>query len=299
METIEALRKKIAVTEDLREVVKTMKTLAAVSIRHYEKAVESLRQYTRTVEMGMQIVLRSHQENSVQPPPAACGRVGAIIFGSELGMCGQFNEMVVSYALDEFQKLGVGRKNRSIIVVGDRALSRLEEAGEEVEAYFVVPCCLSGITSRVQEILLKIEAWQCPGGVERIMLFHHKLISGAIFRPQTVSLLPLDLEWLENLRQRPWPSRVLPTFTMSRPRLLYALLGQHLFVSLYRAFAESLASENAARLASMQAAENHSEDRLKELRLQYNQQRQSTITEELMDIVAGFEALAGENSNVG
>jgi F-type H+-transporting ATPase subunit gamma len=297
METIDSLRRKIAVTEDLREVVKTMKTLAAVSIRHYEKAVESLRQYSRTVEMGMQIVLRSHQENSVQPPPAAGGRLGAIIFGSELGMCGQFNEMVVSHALDEFQKLQVGRENRSIIAVGDRALSRLEEAGEEVEAYFVVPGSLSGITSRVQAMLLKIEAWQCPGGVERIMLFHHKLISGAVFRPQTVPLLPLDLEWLENLRQQPWPSKVLPTYTMARPRLLYALLGQHLFVSLYRAFAESLASENAARLTSMQAAESHSEDRLKELRLQYNQQRQSTITEELMDIVAGFEALGGENPN--
>jgi F-type H+-transporting ATPase subunit gamma len=58
-----------------------------------------------------------------------------------------------------------------------------------------------------------------------------------------------------------------------------------------------LASENAARLSSMQAAESHIEDRLKELQLHYNQQRQSSITEELMDIVAGFEALAGENNN--
>ncbi|MCK9378425.1 MAG: F0F1 ATP synthase subunit gamma, partial [Syntrophobacterales bacterium] len=219
METIESLRRKIVVTEDLREVVKTMKTLAAVSIRQYEKAVESLRQYSRTVEMGMQVVLRSSHKNSFQPPPPAGGRLGAIIFGSELGMCGQFNEMIVSHALDEFQKLQVGQGNRSIIAVGDRALSRLEEAGEKVEAYFAVPGSLSGITSRVQEILLKIEAWQGPGGVERIMLFHHQLISGAVFRPQTIPLLPLDLEWLENLRQRPWPSRILPTYTMARPRL--------------------------------------------------------------------------------
>jgi F-type H+-transporting ATPase subunit gamma len=221
--------------------------------------------------------------------------LGAIIFGSELGMCGQFNEMLVSHALDEIQKLQVGRENRSIIAVGDRALSRLEEAGEEVEAYFAVPCSLSGITSRVQEILLKIEAWQCPGGVERIILFHHKLFSGAVFRPQAIPLLPLDLEWLENLRQRPWPSRILPTYTMARPRLIYALLGQYLFVSLYQALAESLASENAARLATMQAAENNIEERLKDLRLQYNQLRQSTITEELLDTVAGFEALTGKN----
>jgi F-type H+-transporting ATPase subunit gamma len=73
METIEALRKKIAVTEDLREVVKTMKTLAAVSIRHYERAVESLRQYSRTVEMGMQIVCAATRRIASNRP-AAGGR---------------------------------------------------------------------------------------------------------------------------------------------------------------------------------------------------------------------------------
>jgi F-type H+-transporting ATPase subunit gamma len=182
------------------------------------------------------------------------------------------------------------------MAVGARVVSRLEEAGEQVESYFAVPGSLSGITSRVQELLLKIEAWQSPGGVERIMLFHHKLISGAAYRPQAVPLLPMDLEWLESLRQKPWPSRVLPTFTMARPRLIYALLGQRLFVSLYQAFVESLASENAARLASMQAAADHIEERLRELRLQYNQLHQSSITEELMDIVAGFEALTEGNA---
>lgn len=295
METIESLRRRIAVTEDLREVVKTMKTLAAVSIRQYEKAVASLRQYSRTVEMGMQIVMRSRREEMAQPQPAPGRRLGAIIFGSELGMCGQFNELLVTYALDRCHELQVAKKDRAILAVGARAVSRLEEAGEQVESYFAVPGSVRGITSRVQELLLKIEAWQCPGGIDRIMLFHHQPVSGAVYRPQAVPLLPIDMEWLESLGQKPWPSRVLPTFTMARPRLVYALLGQHLFVSLYRAFAESLASENAARLSAMQAAENNIEDRLKELRLHYNQLRQSTITEELLDIVAGFEALTGKS----
>lgn len=295
METIESLRRKIAVSQDLREVVKTMKTIAAVSIRQYEKAVASLRQYSHTVEMGMQIVMRGQQEERAQPWPAPGQRLGAILFGSELGMCGQFNELLVSYALDRFKELQVAKKERSIVAVGARAVSRLEEAGEQVESYFAVPGSVGGITSRVQELLLKIEAWQCPGGIDRVMLFHHQPVSGAVYRPQAVPLLPIDMEWLESLGQKPWPSRVLPTFTMARPRLVYALLGQYLFVSLYRAFAESLASENAARLSSMQAAENNIEERLKELRLRYNQLRQSTITEELLDIVAGFEALTGKN----
>jgi F-type H+-transporting ATPase subunit gamma len=81
---------------------------------------------------------------------------------------------------------------------------------------------------------------------------------------------------------------------MDRERLFSALIHQYLFVSLYRAFAESLASENAARLAAMQNAERNIEERLGELNRQYHQQRQTAITSELLDIVSGFEALRGE-----
>ncbi|PVE33232.1 F0F1 ATP synthase subunit gamma, partial [Enterococcus faecalis] len=66
---------------------------------------------------------------------------------------------------------------------------------------------------------------------------------------------------------------------------------EHLFVSLFRAFAESLASENAARLVSMQAAERNIEERLDELHKLYHHQRQNAITSELLDIISGFELL--------
>jgi F-type H+-transporting ATPase subunit gamma len=81
---------------------------------------------------------------------------------------------------------------------------------------------------------------------------------------------------------------------MDRDQLFSALIRQYLFVSLFRACAESLASENASRLAAMQGAERNIEERLEELQTQFHQQRQMTITEELLDIVAGFEALSGK-----
>jgi len=68
------------------------------------------------------------------------------------------------------------------------------------------------------------------------------------------------------------------------------------FISLFRAFAESLASENASRLASMQGAERNIQEQLSELTMQYHQQRQMSITEELLDIVSGFEALKKDGS---
>ena len=79
---------------------------------------------------------------------------------------------------------------------------------------------------------------------------------------------------------------------MDGERLFTKLIRQYLFVSLYRAFAESLASENASRLASMQGAERNIEERLADLNAQFHRQRQMSITEELLDIVAGYEALA-------
>ena len=83
---------------------------------------------------------------------------------------------------------------------------------------------------------------------------------------------------------------------MSEERLASALFRQYFFVSLYRACAESLASENASRLASMQIAEKNIAERLGELQAEFNHQRQSGITEELLDIVSGFEALTqGDN----
>ncbi|MFP3870922.1 MAG: F0F1 ATP synthase subunit gamma, partial [Syntrophobacteria bacterium] len=83
----------------------------------------------------------------------------------------------------------------------------------------------------------------------------------------------------------------LPMYTMAWDPLFSALIREYLFISLFRAFAESLASENASRLASMQGAEKNIEERLGELRTRFHQQRQMSITEELLDIVAGFEAL--------
>ena len=122
-------------------------------------------------------------------------------------------------------------------------------------------------------------------------LYYCRHESGALFRPETLHFLPVDLASFQDLKAQPWPTDNLPVFTMDRDRLFSALIHQYLFVSLYRAFAESLASENASRLASMQNAEKNIDERLTALTRQYHQVRQSTITGELLDIVAGFEAL--------
>lgn len=294
MLTSESLTAKITTTEELRAVVKTMKAIAAVSIRQYEKAVESLFEYNRIIEMGLQILLKNRPEilPLVKPPPRQGW--GAIIFGSDQGMCGQFNEQITTFALKQMELSSVAPEKRLIIAVGERLRAHLENAGQPIEKFFNLPGSIAGITPRVQEIVLLIEHWRSHLRINQIIILHNRPISSSSYRPHSTPLLPIDLAWMQNLAQKTWPSHNLPTFSMDWQRLLHILMGQYFFVALYRAFAESLAGENAGRLASMQGAESNIEDRLKELKRQFHQLRQSAITEELLDIVAGFTALTDE-----
>ena len=290
MQTIEPLKRKIKSAHDLLSVVKTMKVLAAVSIRQYERAMESLVEYNRTVEMGLQVVLKQRPEGIRIAEPVLKERLGAIIFGSDQGMVGQFNEVIARHAVSEINKLQVKRENRIVLAVGMRVISSLEEAGQPVEEYFSMPGSTAAITPAVEDLALKMEKWRLQQKIDQIVIFYNRE-SGASYSPHTIHLLPVDPGWFQDLEQKPWPSRAIPFFTMDWNRLFSSLIQQYLFVSLYRAFAESLASENAGRLASMQAAERNIENLLEELNSQFQQQRQSSITEELLDIVAGFEVL--------
>jgi F-type H+-transporting ATPase subunit gamma len=291
MQTTQGLKRKIDSTEDLQSVVKTMKSLAAVNIRQYERATGALRDYYRTVELGLQVVLKERSGTRLTLKTGPKGRIGAVVFGSDQGMAGSINEQIVSHALESLEKEPDQEEEPVILAVGERAFGQLDDAGRSVSDTFTVPGSVSGITPYVQEIVMRIEAWQADYGVNRVFLFHSRPTSQAGFRPFTVRLLPLDRAWLERLGEREWDSRSLPTFTMDPDALFSALVREYLFVSIFRAFVESLASENASRLASMQGAEKNIGERLAELNNQYNQQRQMSITEELLDIVAGFEAM--------
>jgi len=294
MQTIESLRQRIAGVEDLQTVVRTMKSLAAVNIRQYEKAVESLSAYYQTIELGLYVVLKDEFPEALASPSLPEGGLSAVVMGSDQGLCGRFNDQIASHALETLNGLEPRPELRQVLCVGGRAQAHLEEAGQPVEAGFSLPGSLSGITPAVQTVLMKLEEIQSRRGLDRILLFYNKSLPGASYLPQTLYLLPLDQAWLGNLTRKPWPSRVLPVYTMDRTRLFDSLVRQYLFVSLYRAFAESMASENASRLASMQVAERNIGERLEELHAESRHRRQTSITEELLDIVAGLEALVTE-----
>lgn len=291
MEAIEGLKRAIHVTAELQTLVKTMKVLAGLNIRQYERAAHAVAEYNHTIEMGLRIALRRMPDPLPASPPDHARQLGAIVFGTDQGMCGQLNDIVAGHATRALKRLAARHGEQTILAVGQRVASALEDHGRTVSTTLNVPSSITGVGATVHELLRRVEEWRLAGHTGMVVLFHCRLTSGVFYRPRGILLLPVDPDWIRSLRVRKWPSRVLPAAFMESERLYRSLIREFLFVSLFRALTESLASENAARLASMQVAERNIDDRLKELTASFHHARQTAITSELLDIISGFEAL--------
>jgi F-type H+-transporting ATPase subunit gamma len=294
-DTTSSLRRKIGGAGDLQGVVRTMKTMAASSIGQYEQSVRALGDYYRTVELGLSLCFRGTGSAALmtgetrQTDKAA---IGAVVFGSDQGLVGQFNDVVADYAAKTLAALSA---NLEVWAVGERVHARLADAGLPLVGLFTVPNSVKAITPLVGQILVESETRSNRGEVTELHLFYNRPTSGAVYTPVSQRLLPLDENWRREIAKLPWPTKNLPEVMGGGTATLRALIREYLFVSLFRACAESLASENASRLAAMQRAEKNINELLEDLNGTFHRLRQSGIDEELFDVISGFEALSAED----
>ena len=269
-----------------------MKTLAAISIRQYEEAVRSLANYSRTIELGLSVCLRQPSESMMRTfgSDDATLRAIAVVFGSDQGLVGQFNDRVADTAAETLAPLG-GRC--TILSVGERVQLELQEKGIVPAGSFDVPNSVGAIALLVGELLSAIERLREKTLVFELHLVYNTPVSGELYQPTSKRLLPLDRAWETALLKDagPWPTTVVPELPNGLRTTRWALVREYIFVSMFRACAESLASENASRLSAMQRAEKNIDDLSVEFTRNFNELRQADIDEELFDIVSGFQAL--------
>jgi F-type H+-transporting ATPase subunit gamma len=291
-ETTASLSRKISSAGDLQSVVRTMKALAASSIGQYEKSVRALGDYYRTVELGLGACFRASKpvaQVANLKGKTDTSAIGAVVFGSDQGLVGQFNDVVADYAVKTLAALP-GKPE--VWAVGERVHARLTDAGLKPMGLFAVPNSVQAITPLVGQIQIESEARRAKGEYARLYIFHNRPKSGALYEPVSQRLLPLDAAWQKGLAEVPWPTKVLPEVMCSDTVTLRALIREYLFISLFRACAESLASENASRLAAMERADKNIDELLETLHGTFHRIRQAGIDEELFDVIAGFEALS-------
>jgi F-type H+-transporting ATPase subunit gamma len=290
-DTTASLRRKINSAADLQSVVRTMKSLAASSIGQYEKSVHALADYYQTVELGLGACFRRGEAAALMAEPKGktdTSPIGAIVFGSDQGLVGQFNEVVADFAIKTLAALP-GKPR--VWAVGERAQARLVDAGLPVMGLFAVPNSVNAIAPLVGQIQVESESYRADSAYARVYVFHNSPRSGPQYEPVSQRLLPLDRQWQLGLARGRWPTRYLPQVMGAGTATLRGLIREYLFISLFRACAESLESENASRLAAMQRADKNIDDLLENLNATFHRVRQGGIDEELFDVISGFEAL--------
>lgn len=296
-DTTVSLTRKISSAGDLQSVVRTMKALAASSIGQYEKSVDALGDYYRSVELGLGLCFRqdSRPTNPSSAQKSDTASINAIVFGSDQGLVGQFNDIIADHAIACLGSFS--GKITKVWAVGERVHARLVDANFPLAGPFEVPHSVQTIAPLVGQILMESES--APDGENKdteLYLFYNRPKSGAVYEPISQRLLPLDASWRAERAALPWPGKTLPERIGDHDTVLRALIREYLFISLFRACSESLASENASRLAAMERADKNIQELLDTLQSDFNRLRQSSIDEELFDVISGFEALSTDKS---
>lgn len=274
---------------DMASVVRTMKAMATSNITQYETSVHSLQDYYRTISLGIHACFRKERISVLADNHDKKNSISvAVIFGSDQGLVGRFNDSISTYAQQIIKEIP---GETEIWVVGERVYSLLVDGDFSPTKRFSVPNSVTAITPLVNQILIKSEEYRQNDQFYSFYIFHNTPTEGANYKQESQQLYPPDKKWEDEITKMEWPSHNVPQVIGGTESTLGTLIREYLFVSLYKASAESLAAENASRLEAMERAEKNIDEMLEELNRGYNRLRQSTIDEELFDVIAGFEAL--------
>ncbi len=289
-QSLENLRHKAKGISKLESVVKTMKLLSAANMAEYEQAITALATYSLTVELGLSVCFRQMIKNNANDwyNPKENKRTYLIVFGSDQGLVGQFNEVIHTFT-NEFLPTINGEVD--IWVVGERVYSSLEESGSPLIKKYDVPNSTDAITQLVGQLFVDCESFMPNDTMSNLYVIHNQLKGAMNYEPVLTQILPLDKEWQKTIASDKWPSNKLPEIIGVTEHTLGSLIKEFIFISLYKSCAHSLASENASRLASMQRAEKNIEELVDQMDHSVQQIRQKNIDEEIFDVISGAEDL--------
>jgi F-type H+-transporting ATPase subunit gamma len=303
VDTLEKLRKKLTSVSDLRTVVNTLKVLAASKIVQYEMAVSSVSEYSLTVEQGLRACFRKLEFGDVEmdinmyhcrrhalefrSAPVISPVLSMLVIGSDQGLVGQFNAELARFVFTQAKS-----SSRRVWAVGERVADELRNVGVDLVDVFEVPQSVEEIGVLVEAVLTKLPLLGFSPVVDNFSLIHQQIINGVLVKPVLTELLPLNKTWRDSLLRAPWPRACVPDLLESPEATLFALSREYLFSNVFRCGAVSMAAENAYRLAAMRRAEKKIDEMHVDMKLRFHQLRQTSIDEELFDVVSGFEALA-------
>lgn len=285
MASLERLTGLIDTLESLNSIVTIMKTLAAVTIKQLEARQFGLNDAARVNALGLKVALNALPEAWPPPTPRPISSA-VIIIGSERGFCGHFNERVVQHLI-EASSHDPKSSHAKRLILGTRLASRFEENGLAFEQSLSLPSTPEGLEGTLTQLLEQIEAWH-QAETTQITLIATRQTQQNELGIVEQCIWPTPIVKLQDAQRQPWPSRRRPQVLGDAFHTVRFALRQMLKTDLLEACLTSMISENTARLASLQVAEDNLGKKLVGLSQTRNAHRQRAITEELLDISSGF-----------
>ncbi|MEO3705953.1 F0F1 ATP synthase subunit gamma [Trichormus azollae] len=314
MANLKAIRDRIQSVKNTKKITEAMRLVAAARVRRAQEQVIATRPFAdRLVQVlyGLQTRLRFEDVNLPLLIKRAVKSVGLLVISGDRGLCGGYNGNVIRRAENRIKELQAEGVDTSLVVVGRKAAQYFQRRNYKIDATYSgleqIPTAAEA-TNIADELLSLFLSEK----VDRIELVYTKFVSLVSSRPVVQTLLPLDNQGLEaaddevfrlttrggqfQVEREKVVSQVkaLPRdmiFEQDPVQILDSLLPLYLSNQLLRALQESAASELAARMTAMSNASENAGELISTLTLSYNKARQAAITQELLEVVGGAEAL--------
>lgn len=292
-ETASDLQRKISHVHELHELVRAMKALALSSISLFEQAIVSLESYSQVIETSLGACFRDIGPISPVFEQRIKSRhqgTSVIVFGTDHGLVGSFNRDIALFAREEINEMAAPVQ---VFAVGQRTAVQLQDCGLRPEQILKTPHSVPLITPLVSEVLAKLDF----SGATACHVLYHEPGFATDYQAVNDQVLPFDERLSGRWTSIPWPGQALPEVLGGGTGALRSLIREFLFLTIYRACALSITSENASRLSAMQRADQNIDQLMAGLKSDYNQQRQRLINDDLFDVLSGYEAMRKTSKN--
>ena len=289
--SLEDLQRKIKTTKEMRDIVSTMKTLSSVSILQYEQANAALEKYRRNLRDAFQALIQKYGLPPEAKSSGAAQKHLIIMIGSDNGMVGKFNREVVQGVRQQLRQLGILPRQALFLPIGKRMGMLVEQQRWPVFAKYGISNSVKVVSTLAENIILRIDEAIRKEKINHVSVWFHRHKKSAAVSLDYREIIPFDMQALKRLKDKSWGTNNIPLMTLELDCLSSALIREWLMISMASFLNASLASEHRTRMTNMQNAEQNIDENLEELDKIYQQQRQEEITDELIDVVSGFEAM--------
>ncbi len=268
------LQHRVVSMTELREIVGAMRSLSAARLQEAQQALQGLRSYADTMAAAIcnVLLLRGPAPEVI----AESGHRALVLYASEHGFVGGFNEHLIQAAA------AILSANDRLFVLGSRGAALLMERGQELVWQRPMATRVSVAPDTINHLTNELYRQLSRGEISRVEVMFTRCRQGAATSIERRTLLPFDPAVVG-----PLPNRSPPLHNLASAELLERLLAEYVFALLTQGAAESIASENAARFAAMEAAHDNVSKRLVQLGQSVREARQDEITSELLDLLTG------------